>query len=413
MTSKIQYTIIIAFLMLLLSSVRAEAQRSIIYDKNVKSLKIETNNNWAAPPVIQLGSDDYITISFDVMTHKYIDLRYRLIHCNADWKTSELYDIDYMDGFNDNSIENYTSSINTTVEYTNYSLSIPNDEVSIKTSGNYLLEIYDYDTDEILAAAAFSVVDKKISVGANVTSNTVVDTNKTHQQVDIIINHPEYNIRDPRDEIKVCVVQNGRFDNMVQNLTPSFIGNSRIEYKNDKSLIFKAGNEFRRFEILNENDPMMGVDKIGYFAPYYHVTLLTDRPASNYNYDQDQNGKYIIRNNNAEDSSIEADYMIVHFTLDAPYLYDADIYLDGEFTNHSLTEDFKMIYNPQIKMYEKSILLKQGIYNYQYLTKSNNTYTTEEIEGDFYETSNNYIIYVYHRPFGERYDKLIGISIID
>lgn len=134
----------------------------------------------------------------------------------------------------------------------------------------------------------------------------------------------------------------------------------------------------------------------------------------NYIYDQDQDGKFFISNNNVYDSATEADYMIVHFLFKSEYLYDTDIYINGEFTNNSFSDEFKMRYNKEYGIYEKNILLKQGMYNYMYLTKSpgQETISSTDTEGNFYETQNTYTIYVYHRPFGERYDRLIGLCRI-
>lgn len=392
-------------------AITAKSQDNRIFDKMIKSLKVEVNNDWSLPPVIELNSDDYLNISFDRLTHEYKDLRYSIKHCNADWTVSDMYEIDYMDGFNNTEIENYETSLNTTVDYIHYKFTLPNHNINIKLSGNYIIEISDYDTDEIVAEIAFCVLEKSINVGTSISGNTLIDTNKNHQQVNIYINHQDFNIRNPQTELKVYVRQNERTDNMVANPVPSFIGNGKIEYINKKELIFLAGNEFRRFEMLNENDPMMGVDRIGFYAPYYHTTLYTDKPGKNYNYDEDQDGKFFIRNNNVYDSETEADYMIVHFTLQRDYLYDSDIYINGEFTNNDFGETYKMTFNRELGMYEKNLLLKQGMYNYQYLAipKGKDTAFSSDTEGDFYETENTYTVYVYYRPFGERYDKLIGL----
>jgi hypothetical protein len=80
-----------------------------------------------------------------------------------------------------------------------------------------------------------------------------------------------------------------------------------------------------------------------------------------------------------------------------------------------------MTYNPQTKSYVKDLLLKQGGYNYLYavvpygskstsLSMNGNTFVMEKIEGNAWETENEYAIYVYHRPFGSRYDKLIAFG---
>lgn len=400
------------FFLVISSDISAQCNRT--YDDLIKSLQVEVNGDWSLPPVMVLGGGDYIEISFDRLTHEYRDLRYFIKHCNADWSVSDMYEIDYLDGFNNNCIDDNAPSLNTTVDYTHYSLRIPNENVSLKLSGNYILEIADYDDDRLLAEVCFSVLEPQISVGAKVSSNTTIDTNKNHQQVSIYINSMDYEIRFPQTELKVYVRQNCRVDNWVTGIKPSFIGNGRIEYVNDKNLIFNAGNEFRRFEMLNESDVMMGVSKIGYYAPYYHATLYTDQPRKNYYYDEDQDGRFIIRNNNSYDSATEADYAFVHFTLHSPYLHDSDVYITGELSNNLFDDYNRMIYNDELQQYEKTLLLKQGIYNYQYLSKAAGAKegNTADIEGDYYETENQYTIYVYHRAFGERYDRFIGFSTV-
>lgn len=394
---------------LLLAST-ANAQDIIVHDDLIKSLKVEVNDDWSLPPVLTMDSDDVMTVSFDRLGHDYCDMNYRITHCNWDWTPSDMSEIDYLDGFNGNDIEDYAPSVNTTVEYTHYDLTIPNDKVSLKLSGNYIIEIYD-DDDNTVAEARFRVLGQEVSVGAEISSNTLIDANKTHQQINVIINQGGYTIRIPQNELKVVVMQNEDPNTAVVMTKPSYVGGGKLEYANEKALIFDAGNEFRRFEMLNENDVMMGLSSIKYFAPYYHVTLDNDKPRRNYYYDEDQDGRYIIRNNNVYDSHTEADYMLVHFTLYGEEFYDSDVYVYGCLTGYVMNDDCRMTYNRELACYEKTLLLKQGLYNYRYVTRDNSGRpVTADLEGNFYETENEYSVYVYHRAFGERYDKLIGFS---
>lgn len=410
--SSLMKKLVFIILSLIISLPDSKAQDNTIYDKAIKSFKTEVNGDWSMPPVIMLASDDVLNISFDRLGHDYVDLNYSIRHCNWDWTESDMFEIDYMDGFNGNDIEDYAASINTTVEYTHYTLDIPNEYVSLKLSGNYILEIYDDDGNTV-AETRFKVLDQKVTTGAQITSNTLIDNNKSHQQLNVIINNTGYDIRIPQNELKVVVVQNESPLDTVILTKPTFIGSNRIEYANTRDLIFKAGNEFRRFEMLNENDAMMGVSDIKYFAPYYHVTLDMDKRRSNYYYDEDQDGNYIIRNNNVYDSTTEADYMLVHFTLVSDRLDDSDVYIYGELTGNTANDECRMTYNAELGCYERTLMLKQGLYNYRYITgDSQGRLTHTRFEGDFYETENEYSIYVYHRAFGERYDKLIGFSHI-
>ena len=203
---------------------------------------------------------------------------------------------------------------------------------------------------------------------------------------------------------------------MVSDIRPSSILSDQLVYANNRSLIFNAGNEYRRFEFMSFKYNGMNVEHIGFHNPYYHVTLMKDdnRSRQTYQYDQDQDGRYFPSCSNCNDYNTEADYYVVHFTLEAPDKLDGPVYLNGNMVCNRLSGENEMEYNEAAGVYEKSIFLKQGNYNYQYLTvnKGGTMGETGPVEGDFFQTENEYSIYVYHRPIGSRYDRLIGTSFI-
>ena len=409
--------ILYAMLAVLLTVIPVKAQRNEILVPTIKTLQVIANDNWMAPPVVNLNSDDFIEISFDDLTHEYHRYIYKITHCNADWTPSDLTEIDYLNGFNNSPIDDYKNSFNTTMLYTHYKFHFPNDDVQIIASGNYVVTVYNDDNDEDtpVLKACFSVLEKSVGVTTSVTSNTDIDTNASHQQVSFTINYGGYTINSPQNEIKAQVFQNSRWDNMVTNLQPTYVSPGQLQYVHNRNLIFEAGNEYRRFEITNVHYATQGVDYVRYFAPYYHATLFPDQARRNYSFDQDQNGKYYIRYNLGEDNETEADYIFVHFALDwdTP-LTDGDFYLQGEFTNDRFIPAYKLTYNPQDMAYEGVQLLKQGAYNYMYLYVPNGSSKgqTGPAAGNFYETENEYMVLVYHRPFGGRYDKLIGMQMV-
>lgn len=393
-----------------------KAQRNEILVSDIKTLQVTVNNDWQLPPILNLDSDDYLTISFDELTHKYNRYVYVVTHCSADWSPSGISEIDYLNGFNNNPIEDYNPSFNTTMMYTHYKFHIPNENIQLTASGNYIVYIYkDNDSEQPVAQACFSVIESVVSVSATVSSNTDIDTNSTHQQVSFSINYPGYNINNPQNEVKVQVFQNERWDNMVTDVLPTYMSNKQLQYEHNRKLIFDAGNEYRRFEITDIHYANMGVNKMSFFDPYYHAELFVDPARRNYSYDVDQNGRYLIREMQASDSDIEADYLFVHFSLELEYpLLDGDVYLQGDLTYNRFTKANKLNYNPQTQLYEGIQLLKQGSYNYMYLyvPKGSTKGETAPIEGNFYEAENEYMILVYHRPFGGRYDRLIGMQTV-
>lgn len=385
---------------------------------DIKTLQLLTNDNFEQPPLLALNSDQFITIRFDELSSDLKWYSYRILHCDADWKPSTISEMEYLDGFNGNPIEEAYPSFNTFVNYYHYKLTLPNDRVNFRISGNYTVLIYeDTAIDQPVATACFSVVDQKMSVKTVVTSNTDIDFNQKHQQLSIHLGWNQLHLSNPTAELKVKVQQNNRRDNEVTITTPTRFGNREAIYEHNRQLIFEAGNNYRRFEMVNNKYPGVGVENIRYFDPLYHVALTTDYSKSNqnYTYDRHQNGRFIIRESNAYDHHTEADYFMVHFSLKyAQPLLGGELFLSGEFTHDCFNAEHQMIYHSDRKQYENSMLLKQGHYNYQYLFLPNGKRKAESdlIEGNYFETANEYLIKVYYRPIGSRYDQLIGVSLV-
>lgn len=391
-----------------------QTYRTRILQPDYKTLQVNLTENWLAPPVIELENDRQIEISFDQLSHDVHYLSYSIVHCNADWTPSGLSELEYIDGFNTNPVEYAEPSFNTYIPYTHYKIALPNESVRFLVSGNYAVRVYpENQPDRPVLYACFSVVDNRVGIAATVTSRTDVGYNRGHQQVNFTVSHPQYPIRDPYSELKIIVTQNNRRDNEAVVKAPTYVGRNELVYEHNRDLIFEAGNEYRRFEMVSVRYAGLGVERIRFYDPFYHVTLFpaTLRAGGNYTYDQTQFGRFYIRRSDAEDNELEADYFIVHFTLDYenPFI-EGSIYINGELTHDIFDESSKMVYNFDTRRYEKEMMLKQGLYNYLYLFVP--TGKTEGspglIEGNYYETMNEYMIKVYHRPQSERYDRLIG-----
>lgn len=397
----------------------AEDTMTGIFDDSFHTLRISVNDNYMAPPVLMLDSGDELTISFDEITESNSYLRYSLMHCNANWTQSSLVESEFLDGFNFGNVDDYEYSQLAATHYVNYRITLPNDRFRFKVSGNYLLRVYrDDDPDTTLLQARFMVSESTATVTADVLGVTDIDYNDAHQQVSVTVDATNAKVEDVFNDMMVYVSQNGRLDNEVMVRQPLRVSGKTAYYEHLRPLIFPAGNEYRRMETVSTTYPGMNVESVDYYDPYYHATLTTDYPrsADKYIYDQTQSGRFFVREYNSSNSDTEADYVVTHFTLDAPELPGKYIFLDGDFTSRRFDPQSLMTYNRATGRYEKTLLLKQGAYNYQYLTvdagSSNSTASTSVIEGDFYQTRNEYLVKVYTRRRGERYDRLIGVTTV-
>ncbi len=385
----------------------AQVQR--IFDSSVRTLTLVVDDDPTMPPVLSLAKRQGVEISWDQMSHDFHRYRYHIEHCNWDWTPSEgLFESDYLAGLNDQLVEDCEKSFNTTQIYTHYSLSLPNRETRFLLSGNYRVLVFDEDDEESpVLEAQFCVYENTAGIRSEISSNTDIDFNGQHQQVSLAIDYGTLDVIDPSQNLHTVVMQNRRHDNCVSDLTPNIRSGKGIEFTHNKNLIFKAGSEFHHFEILDVHRTSTGVDRMDWIDPFYHASLFPDQPASNYSYTEDQNGVYVLRSADDTDDAFTAEYVVVHFTLQTPRLPGGDVYVCGQWTGQTLSPDCKMEYDEDNFEYHASILLKQGYYSYQYVQEDGSTARTM---GDFYETENEYSIFVYFRGQSARYDRLAGYS---
>lgn len=382
-----------------------------IYDPQVKSLQAVVNQDWLSPAIMRLNDNDLLHIGFDELSHDYHRYIYRLEHCEADWTTSEeLFESDWLEGFNNNVIDDFERSINTTVAYTHYQLTIPNNKCRLKISGNYRLHVIDEDRGEEVLTVEFMVTEQAMMLSTAISTNTDIDTNSSHQQISFGVEYANFSVTDPQEQLQTVVMQNGREDNWRWNTKPSIITPNGLEWKHCKELIFDAGNEYRKFEILDPSHPTMGIDHISWDGDYYQAYPFVSEPRPNYLYDQDANGNYYIRNSDNIENDITSDYVWVNYRLKSHYPVIGNIVIDGRWTTEA-TETYLMKYDETSNLYTANILQKQGYYSYQYLWISDDGISRPlPSEGNFYQTENRYQVLVYYRGTGERTWRLVAYS---
>lgn len=404
------------FMLCLWLSLAGWAQRNRILNPDIASLQVVAGNNWLSMPVIALGEGVPVNIAFDDLTHEYRRYAYKVEHCNADWSTSgDLFVSDYIDGFNaDNVIEHVEQSINTNVLYTHYRFQIPNERCKLKMSGNYRVTIYDAnDDDKAVAECCFMVVEPRMGIKLSVDANTDKGINSRWQQVAMEVKYGGgLSVTDVQRQIYTVVIQNGRWDNAVVNAKPQFVMGDGLRWSHNAQLVFEAGNEYRKFEMLDVRQANMGVEKIDWDGEAYHAYLWPDEPRGSYVFDEDANGTFYIRNSDNRENNSTSEYIHVHFTLRSPRLA-GDVFVNGVWTNDQLSAPYKMQFDEGAQCYRLSLLLKQGYYSYQYVWQQSNGQTaTVPSEGSFYQTENRYQALVYYRKLGERADRLVGFAEI-
>ena len=411
-------TLFIISILCLIFQVNIQAQkfRTSSFSDLVKTLRVFPVGKWDGMPVIKMGSSDQIEISFDVMDPAPGAYTYTITHCNADWTPSDLIQSEYMNGFQNRYVDDYATSFNTTVNYVNYRLTLPNEDITLKISGNYAVQIFPENSNDPILCACFSVVEKKSDIAMQVITQTDKGMNNFFQQVNLTLNYNSNEVRDPTSDLQVYVRQNNRIDNQAALVKPLRILRNQATFEHIPALIFAAGNEYRPFEMTTRRTNGLNIESIKFYSPYFHVFLFPDiiRAGRPYSFTQDINGRVFIRTLMGDNYDTMGDYYIVHFFLACNNPFPENVYILSEAFNNILDDRSKMDYSPQDGGYVKSVLLKEGYYNYLYLTKKDAQPigNTASIEGDFYQTENEYQAWVYFRRPGDRYEQLIGIQTV-
>ncbi len=391
-----------------------------IYHDNINTVQLHKDGWEMSPPIVQLDTDEKLYLCFDDLDADIKNYKMTLIHCNANWEPSDMDQSEYLSSFTDDDINENEFSFNTTKAFTYYYATLPSDYLEFNKSGNYILRVFEEeDLDENVAfTRRFMVMDPKVSINGKVGYPTNVSERDTKQGIDFVIDKANYYIADPFRDLKVMIRQNGRWDNMITDIKPRLISGNELDYRYIKENVFDGGNEFRDFNIKSMKYNSERVRHIEYDIDGYNVYLWPDkkRVFKPYVFDNDINGKYVIESENSHNNQTESDYVFVHFSLpnDVP-LVNGNLYVIGGLTDWQFTEEGKMKYDYEEHVYYTTLYLKQGYYNYMYVFLEDG-YTAGDmsyIEGNHFETENNYTIYVYHREEGTRYDQLIGVYFLN
>ncbi|MGW9685524.1 type IX secretion system plug protein [Flagellimonas sp. 2504JD1-5] len=394
------------------SGIFAQVQQEVNPPENIKTIvfKGPTEDQF---PVIQLGES--ITLEFDDLTASEQDYYYKIIHCDYDWTPSQLLKSQYLAGADNQRIIDYENSYTTLQPYSNYRLTIPNDNVRLKVSGNYLIEIYN-TYGELQFSRRFVVYRDLVSVRGEVKRSRDFNFLNEKQVVQFYINTAGFPVVNPKKEVKVAILQNNFWPTALFNVKPQFTLGTELVYKYDKETSFYGGNEFLNFDTKDLRSPTFAISRVEFKDLYNHYLFTNDfRYDVPYTYFPDINGDFVVRTLQGDDVSREAEYTKVHFSL--PYTNEIgldQVYVVGKFNNFDLSEENKMNYNEESGKFELIYPIKQGFYNYKYVVVGEGAEADMNlVSGNFHFTENNYLILVYYRNFGDLYDSIIGIGSVN
>jgi hypothetical protein len=411
------------FVCLCCTGLNAQRQPDRIYLSSIHGVKLFQQNNQYSQPILELNSGDQLELHFDDFSKYPRNFFYSYELCNADWTPASNVNVfDYIKGFNQMRLNQYRVSSIATTKYVHYQAQLPDRNAMPSASGNYLLRVYlDGDTSKLAFTRRIFVVNRLVTIGAQILSPFDPQLFRTHQKLQFSVNTKELNLMSPQ-QVKVVVVQNNRWSDAVTQKEPVFVRGYMLEYNGEQDFVFPGGKEFRWADLQSFRFESDRIEKVDRTDEPYLVTIKQDQPRNSfpYLYFQDRDGYTEINTTESVNPWWQSDYAWVDFSYkptNQQALLGKQVHLIGELTGNQISDSSLMQYQPALGVYSKRLLLKQGYYSYSYalkdLKKPLDPADVSLTDGNYWETENEYTIFFYYRSLSGRYDELVGITHIN
>ena len=414
------YSILIFFLSLFSEKTIAQSAPDMVANPDIHGIVFSLSGNQLAYPIINLGAQNAVQLDFDDFSGSVKNYYYTFVLCDADWQPVDDPSPNYLNGFSQDRIPTYTISSYAKVNYIHYSISLPQQNCMPTRSGNYLLKVFENgDPSQLAFSRRLLIENPRVAISAEVQQPYDNEKTGTYQKVQFSINVAPLQLQSPQQQLKVVVLQNFRWDNAVSGIQPAFMRGQVYEYNGERDLLFQAGKEYRRADLQSFRYQSEFVKSIDVTQVPFVVEMKTDKSRMNEDYlpISDYDGFFNITTLEQIDPNTQGDYAWVHFTYvsdDGKPYADRDVYIVGQMNNYVYDDNSKLKFNPDKGYYETTLLLKQGYYNYMYVTKSadNPAPDFSLAEGNNWLTENNYTVLVYYQSFSDRAPQLVGVKTI-
>ncbi|MCF8417999.1 MAG: DUF5103 domain-containing protein [Melioribacteraceae bacterium] len=381
----------------------------------IKSLQIYSGGDQIGFPLIEQrgGRQNNITIQFDVASSSMPNLSIVFRFCDQDWKPYSNYFLENPGYNTDNSL--WLETLPTSVVKAKYHFkgSYPNENVNFPFSGKWKFYITDNsDTSIVYATGKFFVVRQSVPLDAALSRfriNEILDIpNSANRSFNLSV---EFNLPPglfPNYVKNVEVVENRKLSSPII-INREKYGDVRFyEWNGSDQFKFFArdllpGNEYRTTDLMDINR---------FYGPNVNAQLDELETSRFYKlgYDDLGGSSKLLKYKNDY-----ANYLNVQFSLRPPE-EDRRIFLTGSFNDWKVLPEFEMKNDDGI--YRSNVLLKRGIYDYAYVAAEyyDGVIVDEDwlwLEGNFWETENDYYIFLYYESTENGgYDKIIGYTKI-
>ena len=249
--------------------------------ENIKTIIFKssnTNNSF-------LNYGEQFELSFDDLDSDEKNYYYQINHFDYKWSDSNLLKSEFLNGFDDLRITEHRNSFNTLQSFTHYKIKIPNEDVSIKISGNYSISIHLSNGEEVFEKK-FSIIANTVPIKISISKSNIVKDIDTNQKIKTtILCENCTKLFNSASSLKMIIIKNNNWLNSQIIEKPKYILSDKLIYDD---IEFNGGNEFLNFDNSNINSTNLRIYKTT-LTDLYNNFLTKDKERTNsfYEYNPD------------------------------------------------------------------------------------------------------------------------------
>ncbi|MDR8390398.1 DUF5103 domain-containing protein [Aliifodinibius sp. S!AR15-10] len=375
--------------------------------RHIQSLQLYRKGTPGTPPIIKLDEDQQLILEFDYLDSVAKQFKITVRHYSRDWQESPLGLNFYLDGFYEDYFGTGQKSYTQRPSYQHYEYELPNGQLSMTASGNYLLLVSDPDSGNLLFSLPFFVTEEKGELQTRIETEFARREDLREQDRPFSqYRYPNF-VEMPQFDLSFQYVQNqfwGRAK-QVEHFDTSTPGQVHFHLAQDEA--FLGDYEFNSLDIRSFTAD--GARILSYQPEFTPPNLVLQRDVQNFSATPASIGGSRF-GQPIDDRS--AEYANVKFQLETAVPSDSlqQIYLVGDFNSWTINELNKMSFNLNSGLWESTAFIKQGEYAYKYVTIEGNRINDLALDRSFTYRSQEYITLIYFRDPTRHYDRLLKVD---
>lgn len=375
----------------------------------IRSVQLYRKGNVNNPPIINLKTTQKLVLSFDELSGVSGQFRVTFTHHNQDWSPSNIPEDWYLSGMNELIVGSGEKNQLSAPSYFHYKAEFPNNQLSFKTSGNFMLHVYDFASGVQLFSLPFYVTED----AGEMTSWVETDYNagQRYAAVDRPFSkfvYPDF-IEFPEFDLSFAFVQNRFWGDFKPSENYDFNESGKAQFHLSTQHAFPAN-----YDVLSLNLRKLSADgkQIVDWQPDLTPPAIILREDV-LNFASDPVISYLSTFGNPLNKA-DVRYANVHFRFEdgGRFSKNQGVYLTGDFNQWVLSENNRLSYNQESGYWETSALIKQGTYTYKYALKAGNEEVDDLTLSDTITRQHQeYIAFVYFKDPEYRYQRLLKTQV--